>query len=247
MIATRPRRRAPWACRDTPAHRALIFHESYLHEQGKMQDEVYLLERCKDSEFYSNIRQHTDICTQVLENSRSSVLLKVSPRPLAHGTARLQGPIRAPWCALAGTERRARCCTCALSPCMEPGQALNTMALNTHMCGLSPCMDFVQGIATRIGWQFFIGLGLLMLVFPNIAFAVYRLSRQAYPPCPRRRNGCIRCAPYCPQALPLEDTPLSVPDSPPLVARAGAHRGRADTRTRAGASQTGPGTTGRGQ
>lgn len=51
------------------------------------------------------------------------------------------------------------------------------MAVNTHMCGVSPCMDFVQAIVTRIGWQFVAGLALLMLVFPNIALVVYKLSR----------------------------------------------------------------------
>jgi hypothetical protein len=45
------------------------------------------LRRAQDPEFYSNIRQHTGICTEVQANARSSVLLRaldqVSPiRPL---------------------------------------------------------------------------------------------------------------------------------------------------------------------
>lgn len=123
---------------DSAASRALIFHESYLHEYGKLEDERYLLERCKDAEFYSNIRQHTDICTQVYDNSRSSVLLK----------------------------------------------ALNTMAVNTHMCGISPCVDFVQGAIYRIGWQAMGLLALVVLICPNFALAMYKMSRHRWAPKP---------------------------------------------------------------
>lgn len=53
-----------------------VFHRAYVSENQKVADEKYLLEKCMDAEFYSNIRQHTSICTEVAENARSSVLLK---------------------------------------------------------------------------------------------------------------------------------------------------------------------------
>lgn len=56
--------------------RLYIFHEAYILETQKLLDERYLLEKCQDSEFYSNIRQHTSICTEVAANARSNVILK---------------------------------------------------------------------------------------------------------------------------------------------------------------------------
>lgn len=41
------------------------FNEIYVSEKQKIIDERYLLEKCNDNEFFSNIRQHTDICIQV--------------------------------------------------------------------------------------------------------------------------------------------------------------------------------------
>lgn len=56
--------------------RACSFHFAYIAESQKLSDERYLLEKCKDPEFYSNIRQHTGICTEVAENAKASVVLK---------------------------------------------------------------------------------------------------------------------------------------------------------------------------
>jgi hypothetical protein len=55
--------------------RMCLFHEAYVSESNKRVDERWLLEQCKDPEFYSNIRQHTDLCTEVANNAGSSLLL----------------------------------------------------------------------------------------------------------------------------------------------------------------------------
>lgn len=58
------------------ASRIYLLHEAYIEEANKRVDEIWLLKQCDDAEFYSNIRQHTDICTEVANNARSSLLLK---------------------------------------------------------------------------------------------------------------------------------------------------------------------------
>lgn len=56
--------------------RIYLLHEAYIEEANKRSDERWLLKQCSNPEFYSNIRQHTDICTEVATNSKSSLLLK---------------------------------------------------------------------------------------------------------------------------------------------------------------------------
>jgi hypothetical protein len=55
--------------------RIFMLHEAYISKSSKRSDEQWLLEKCKDAEFYSNIRQHTDLCTEVSNNAKSSLLL----------------------------------------------------------------------------------------------------------------------------------------------------------------------------
>jgi hypothetical protein len=42
--------------------RIFIFHEAYSTHVAKVKDEQWLAEQCSKPEFYSNIRQHTDLC-----------------------------------------------------------------------------------------------------------------------------------------------------------------------------------------
>lgn len=45
--------------------RAYIFYEAYCAFTLQRADEAWLGRQCKDPEFYSNMRQHTDLCAQV--------------------------------------------------------------------------------------------------------------------------------------------------------------------------------------
>lgn len=58
------------------ASRIYLLHEAYIQESSKRSDESWLLQQCSDPEFYSNMRQHTDLCTEVANNARSSLILK---------------------------------------------------------------------------------------------------------------------------------------------------------------------------
>jgi hypothetical protein len=55
--------------------RIFIFHEAYTTHTAKVVDEQWLAEQCKTPEFYSNIRQHTDLCEAVYANYRASPFL----------------------------------------------------------------------------------------------------------------------------------------------------------------------------
>ena len=56
--------------------RLFLLHDAYISEANKRVDEQWLLQKCKEPEFYSNMRQHSDICTEVAKNARSNLLLK---------------------------------------------------------------------------------------------------------------------------------------------------------------------------
>jgi hypothetical protein len=55
--------------------RVYIFYEAYAQFTLKRTDEAWLRSQCKEAEFYSNMRQHTDICAQVEQNAMQWVLL----------------------------------------------------------------------------------------------------------------------------------------------------------------------------
>jgi hypothetical protein len=55
--------------------RLFIFHEAYTAHVAMVSDEKWLSDQCNTPEFYSNIRQHTDLCEAVYANSRSNVFL----------------------------------------------------------------------------------------------------------------------------------------------------------------------------
>jgi hypothetical protein len=42
--------------------RIFIFHQAYTTHIAKVGDEKWLADQCTKPEFYSNIRQHTDLC-----------------------------------------------------------------------------------------------------------------------------------------------------------------------------------------
>jgi hypothetical protein len=55
--------------------RSYIFYEAYVAESVKRVEEAWLRQKCKDPDFYSNMRQHTNLCLQVEKNAQSSIAL----------------------------------------------------------------------------------------------------------------------------------------------------------------------------
>ena len=45
--------------------RSYALHAAYQAEVGRRMDERWLLEQCRQPEFYANLRQHSDLCTEV--------------------------------------------------------------------------------------------------------------------------------------------------------------------------------------
>ena len=69
--------------------RLFIFYEAYLSFQGTLKDEEWLRSQCTHPEFYSNMRQHSDLCNDVRRNAeRSAVLIALNE---VAGTAHLCG------------------------------------------------------------------------------------------------------------------------------------------------------------
>ncbi len=66
--------------------RTYILHEEYVSEMGARSDETWLVEKCKDTEFYANLRQHSDLCTRVQNNARASIVLRVLSRVMSRST-----------------------------------------------------------------------------------------------------------------------------------------------------------------
>lgn len=55
--------------------RIYLFYEAYQTESKKKEDERWLRIRCQEPEFYSNMKQHSDLCNQVEINARRSTFL----------------------------------------------------------------------------------------------------------------------------------------------------------------------------
>ena len=55
--------------------RVFVFYEAYTEFLKVLRDEAWLRAQCMTSEFYSNIRQHTELCDAVLRNSERSPAL----------------------------------------------------------------------------------------------------------------------------------------------------------------------------
>lgn len=66
--------------------RLYALHEEYVKELGIRDDERWLVEKCKDPEFYANLRQHSDLCTKVSNNAHASIALRVMSRVLERST-----------------------------------------------------------------------------------------------------------------------------------------------------------------
>jgi hypothetical protein len=55
--------------------RVFLFYEAYQTESKRKEDERWLRVRCQEPEFYSNMKQHSDLCNQVEINARRSTFL----------------------------------------------------------------------------------------------------------------------------------------------------------------------------
>ena len=55
--------------------RFVVFVEAFREVQQVQHDEKWLLENCRDPEFYSKMRQHTDLCMMVQRNAERSPAL----------------------------------------------------------------------------------------------------------------------------------------------------------------------------
>lgn len=64
------------------ASRMYVFYETYSELRAMVSGEKYLLQRCNDPEFFSNIRQHTDLCTTVFVNARTNLVLNALNKTL---------------------------------------------------------------------------------------------------------------------------------------------------------------------
>lgn len=55
--------------------RIYVFHNAYIHHMQTKESNQWLLIQCDDPAFYANLGQHVDICTNVREKDRESILL----------------------------------------------------------------------------------------------------------------------------------------------------------------------------
>lgn len=56
--------------------RAYIFYESYILLTLERSEEAWLRVRCGEPDFYTNMRQHTDLCAKVEQKARTSIMLR---------------------------------------------------------------------------------------------------------------------------------------------------------------------------
>ncbi len=74
--------------------RVYALHEAYVFEVGKRNDERWLLRQCQDAEFYSNLKQHSDLCTEVCMMTLFFYsLFEFKDMPRAHTVTTNAGPL----------------------------------------------------------------------------------------------------------------------------------------------------------
>jgi hypothetical protein len=57
------------------ATRIYVFHNAYIHHVQLIEDERWLLRQCQDPAFFSNLKQHVSLCSQVEENKQRNTFL----------------------------------------------------------------------------------------------------------------------------------------------------------------------------
>lgn len=58
--------------------RVPIFYDAYTAHVQKQADDMWLLEKCMDADFFAKMRQHTDVCDQVrIQYNRPALLVGV--------------------------------------------------------------------------------------------------------------------------------------------------------------------------
>jgi hypothetical protein len=57
-------------------------------------------------------------------------------------------------------------------------RALNRVASSTYVCGSSSCIDTAYSFVVRFGWQASLLVAVLMMVAPNLVFAILRHIQQ---------------------------------------------------------------------
>lgn len=55
--------------------RLFMFYSEYQNEVSKIADDEWLRVKCKDPDFFHNMKQHTDLCLKVEQNARKSTML----------------------------------------------------------------------------------------------------------------------------------------------------------------------------
>lgn len=63
--------------------RVHLFHNAYIHHLQIIEDEKWLLQQCHDPAFFSNLKQHVALCTQVQENAQRNPVLVALDATLA--------------------------------------------------------------------------------------------------------------------------------------------------------------------
>jgi hypothetical protein len=140
--------------------RMYVFYDIYTELCAMVKGEQYLLQRCNDPEFFSNIRQHTDLCTTVFANARQNIFLKALNKTL-------QGLF--PF----------ECLFLRFFVFLVTYRYSHTpfthATVGTYLCGTQPCTELVQVVVSRLSWHVLICALVFIIFLPNLIISFTKI------------------------------------------------------------------------
>ena len=145
--------------------RVYSLHEAYIEELGRRNDEKWLLAQCQYPEFYSNLRQHSDLCTEV----GCPNLIVALDRICFISTHISNPPNHLRWSLLEASNPRAMGQVSNNARANLLLRALSrVMEQSMHLCGSMSCMDAAYSLAFRMGWHAVVLGAVLLVAAPNL-------------------------------------------------------------------------------
>jgi hypothetical protein len=96
-------------------HGCAALYSRYETLAGQLESERWLVKRCKDPEFFSNMHQHTDLCISVENNARVGALM-LAVRDVTQDFLQTQVASRLGWPEISFPLAALACCAVFLGP-----------------------------------------------------------------------------------------------------------------------------------
>jgi glucan phosphoethanolaminetransferase (alkaline phosphatase superfamily) len=164
--------------------RMYVFYDIYTELCAMVKGEQYLLQRCNDPEFFSNIRQHTDLCTTVFANARQNIFLKALNKtlqglfPFECLFLRFFVFLVTSFFVFLVTSFFVFLVTSFfvfLVIYRYSHTPFTHATVGTYLCGTQPCTELVQVVVSRLSWHVLICALVFIIFLPNLIISFTKI------------------------------------------------------------------------